>query len=164
MKRIDGALNDINRCVPTKRKMEDYFSVTPSRYEQDPPRTPPHRIISSGVAPLIQESDKESHIQEFSNSYSEREDVNIDYDLNEDNYLRNVHLSQEDSQDTMEENRIVEKIKRIKYRLFDYRVINLSEQDFSNPVNKLTASDKRMLKEIWNSVLCCLLVSLTLNL
>jgi len=36
--------------------MEDYFSVIPPpRYEQDPPRTPPHRIISSGVAPLIQE-------------------------------------------------------------------------------------------------------------
>ncbi|KAF0553864.1 hypothetical protein F8M41_019921 [Gigaspora margarita] len=29
-------------------------------------------------------------------------------------------------------------------------IINLSERDASNPVNKLTESEKHLLKEIWN--------------
>ena len=37
-------------------------------------------------------------------------------------------------------------MKDIKYRLFDYRIINLSEQNVTNPVNKLSKSEKRILK------------------
>ncbi|CAH1771341.1 11973_t:CDS:2, partial [Entrophospora sp. SA101] len=50
-----------------------------------------------------------------------------------------------------------EKIRSIEYRLFDYRIINLSERNVTNPVNKLSKSEKRILKDIWNSVLYCLL-------
>src|SRR5207244_9059098 len=47
---------------------------------------------------------------------------------------------------------IIEKIQPIKCPLFKYRVINLSVRDVSNPVNKLTESEKSLLKKIWNSV------------
>ncbi|CAG8527778.1 7277_t:CDS:2, partial [Cetraspora pellucida] len=57
------------------------------------------------------------------------------------------------SQIVLEEIRkIIENIKGIKYRLFDYRIINLSEQNVTNPVNKLSKSKKCILKDIWNSL------------
>ncbi|CAG8818625.1 2128_t:CDS:2, partial [Dentiscutata erythropus] len=73
----------------------------------------------------------------------------IDNIANEDIYL----LSQETSQNVMEGvYKIIEKIKSINYRLFDYKIINLSERNITNPVNKLSSSEKHTLKDIWNSL------------
>ncbi|RHZ81626.1 hypothetical protein Glove_117g23 [Diversispora epigaea] len=62
-------------------------------------------------------------------------------------------LSQETPQNVTEGvYKIIEKIKSINYRLFDYKIINLSERNITNPVNKLSSSEKRILKDIWNSL------------
>ncbi|CAJ0877934.1 22159_t:CDS:10 [Entrophospora sp. SA101] len=135
MKRIDGALNErfiqTDERVQTKRKKMD-----------QPPHPPPDQIYSL----------------EFSDSndgriYKEIYDDNINDNAEEDIYLKSIHLSQETLQNVMEEIRkIVEKIRSIEYRLFDYRIINLSERNVTNPVNKLSKSEKRILKDIWNSL------------
>ncbi|CAI2192534.1 18232_t:CDS:10, partial [Funneliformis geosporum] len=153
MRRIDGAL-----MYPCQTEtMDDYFPVIP-------PRTPPHRIVSSGVAPLFQEdksqqssnerqefSDSEDHNSIYSTSDHEGVDSrnmqNVD---NEDAYIKSIQLSQEHA--TEEIRNIIEKIKRIKCRLFEYRVVNLSARDTSDPVNKLKESEKRLLKDLWNSL------------
>ncbi|CAG8628119.1 1182_t:CDS:2, partial [Acaulospora morrowiae] len=135
--------------------IDEHFLGTLSPCE--PPHTPPHRIFpcgsSSGASIPSQ--------QEFSNldsicSNFDREEVFSqiigqmqNYEVIENTYLQ---LSQENSQIVLEEIRkIIEKMKGIEYRLFDYRIINLSERNVTNPVNKLSKSEKRILKDIWNS-------------
>ncbi|RIA90565.1 hypothetical protein C1645_149986 [Glomus cerebriforme] len=117
----------------------------------------------------LQQSDiEESHVRELLDSNNGRiyevcddnTNDNIDYNVSEDNYLEAVHLSQNTSHVATEEVRkIVEKIKRSKYRLFQYRVVNLSERNISNPVKKvLTEADRQLLKTAWVSVLCFFII------
>ncbi|CAG8615431.1 8372_t:CDS:10 [Diversispora eburnea] len=78
-------------------------------------------------------------------------EINNDIDniANEEIYL----LSQETPQNVTEDvYKIIEKIKSINYRLFDYKIINLSERNITNPVNKLSSSEKHILKDTWNSL------------
>ncbi|CAG8617785.1 14151_t:CDS:2, partial [Funneliformis mosseae] len=157
--------------VSKRTRINEYFPVTPQFEQDQPPQTPPHRIFSCGalsdasVPFWIQQSCNERSIeQEFSGldsicSNFDHEKVssqtigqmqNYEVDI-ENTYLQ---LSQENSQIVPEEIRkIIEKMKGIKYRLFDYRIINLSERNVTNPVNKLSKSEKRILKDIWNSTI-----------
>ncbi|CAG8659544.1 23937_t:CDS:10 [Cetraspora pellucida] len=154
-----------------RTKIDDYFPVTLSPCEPphtppcEPPHTPPHRIFPRGsssgasVSSQIQGSigqeflDLDSTCSDFDHEEVPSQTIgqmqNYEVDI-ENTYLQ---LSQENSQIVPEEIRkIIEKIKGIKYRLFDYRIINLSERNVTNPVNKLSKSEKRILKDIWNSL------------
>ncbi|CAG8788328.1 23699_t:CDS:2 [Gigaspora margarita] len=131
-----------------RTKIDDYFPVTLSPCE--PPHTPPHRIFPHQGSIEQEFLDLDSTCSNFDHEEVSAQTIgqmqNYEVDI-ENTYLQ---LSQENSQIVPEEIRkIIEKIKGIKYRLFDYRIINLSERNVTNPVNKLSKSEKRILKDIW---------------
>ncbi|GBB93700.1 hypothetical protein RclHR1_22180002 [Rhizophagus clarus] len=123
-------------------KRAKIYDHTPSPCE--PPHTPPHRIFSCGSASVPSQVQGWQELSDLDSTCS-----NYEIDV-ENTYLQ---LSQENSQIVPEEIcKIIEKMEGIKYRLFDYRIINLSERNVTNPVNKLSKSEKRILKDIWNSL------------
>lgn len=48
----------------------------------------------------------------------------------------------------------IAKMRGISHRLFDYRIVNLSERDQTDPVNKVFTDDERKaMRNFWNNVL-----------
>ncbi|CAG8786036.1 16255_t:CDS:2 [Gigaspora margarita] len=111
--------------VQKRTRIDDYFQRTPEHQKAIEQNSMNHYSIP----------DHEGVIME-----------NVD---NEDTYTKNIQLSHENM--TEEVRSIIEKIQRIECPLFKYRVVNLSVRDVSNPINKLTESEKNLLKKIWNS-------------
>ncbi|CAG8642875.1 73_t:CDS:10, partial [Paraglomus brasilianum] len=114
-----------NDKVQKRTRIDDYFQRTPEHQKAIEQNSMDHYSIP----------DHEGVIME-----------NVD---NEDTYTKNIQLSHENV--TEEVHSIIEKIQHIKCPLFKYRVVNLSVRDASDPVNKLTESEKNLLKKIWNS-------------
>ncbi|CAG8680869.1 9543_t:CDS:10, partial [Funneliformis caledonium] len=153
----DGVQIGCTEKVSKRTRINEYFPVTPQCEQDQPTQTLPHRIFSCGassgasVPSWIQQSystcSNFDHEEVSSQTIGQMQNYEVDI---ENIYLQ---LSQENSQIVPEEIcKIIEKMKGIKYRLFDYRIINLSERNVTNPVNKLSKSEKRILKDIWNSL------------
>ncbi|CAG8601202.1 5637_t:CDS:10 [Diversispora eburnea] len=135
--------------VQKRTRIDDYFSVRDVPQQEQQPRTPEHQIHPS-------------------------DNVTNYYNVNEVIYINGIQFSQEvttficttltlrctlsdlcsTSQNATEEiHKIITKLKKSDYRLFQYKIINLSDRNASSPVQKfLTKADKQLLKKIWDSL------------
>ncbi|CAG8696458.1 1860_t:CDS:10, partial [Ambispora leptoticha] len=143
---FNGAINNINgsmsggvcnvKSTPkrTNQEKDDDKVQKRTRINEYFQRTPEHQ----------KEQNSMDHY-----SIPDHEGVIMENVDSEDAYTKNIQLSHENV--TEEVHSIIEKIQRIECPLFKYRVVNLSVRDSSDPVNKLTESEKNLLKKIWNS-------------
>ncbi|CAH1761852.1 13162_t:CDS:10 [Entrophospora sp. SA101] len=119
--------------------------------------TPPNKIRATDITEVGKNNDSSSSFGVLS---SDKENFSVpptnvfsDQELheNENTYIKDIQSSHENTTDKLYE--IIEKINKSDYRLFQYRIINLSDQNASSPVQKiLTKADKQLLKTTWDSL------------
>ncbi|CAJ0823048.1 1394_t:CDS:2 [Entrophospora sp. SA101] len=62
----------------------------------------------------------------------------------------NLFLDDEINDVSAEVQQFIAKMKRVEHRLFDYHIINLSERNQMDPVNKIfTDNEKKMMRQFW---------------
>ncbi|CAJ0632727.1 5411_t:CDS:2 [Entrophospora sp. SA101] len=70
----------------------------------------------------------------------------------DDNLVKddNLFLDDEINDVSAEVQQFIAKMKRVEHRLFDYHIINLSERNQMDPVNKIfTDNEKKMMRQFW---------------
>ncbi|CAI2163821.1 2702_t:CDS:10 [Funneliformis geosporum] len=82
-------------------------------------------------------------------------DIVVDEECNEIaecKYLKTQMIQESTQTTTNELCEIINKINNSSYRLFEYRIVDLSDRNAANPVNKIfTTSEKELLKDFWDT-------------
>ncbi|CAG8527048.1 6170_t:CDS:10 [Paraglomus brasilianum] len=100
-------------------------------YEEDLPSTPPGKIRT-----ISTEVDNDLAFSDETNIANSEGD-----DLSPDDEIDDV---------SAEVQQFIAKMKRVKHRLFDYHIVNLSEQNQMDPVNKtFTDDEKKTMRKFW---------------
>ncbi|CAJ0923665.1 4926_t:CDS:10 [Entrophospora sp. SA101] len=119
--------------------------------------TPPNKIRATDITEVGKNNDSSSSFEVLS---SDEENFSVpstnvfsnqEQHENENTYIKDIQSSHENTTDKLD--KIIEKINKSDYRLFQYRIINLSDRNASSPVQKiLTKANKQLLKTIWDSL------------
>ncbi|CAG8680975.1 16168_t:CDS:10 [Funneliformis caledonium] len=94
-------------------------------------------------------------ILELHQSLHNSPDIVVDEEYNEIaecEYLKTQMIQESTHTTTNELREIINKVKNSTHRLFEYRIIDLSDRNAANPVNKIfTTSEKELLKDFWDT-------------
>ncbi|CAG8627455.1 6876_t:CDS:2, partial [Paraglomus occultum] len=161
-------------CVSRSQKSNEYVNKVNSRllkqagisreevgtiigqkrsYEEDLPSTPPGKIrtISTEVNNDLAFSD-ETNIATFlqKSTATEVEMIPRTTIVQCNSEEDDLSLNDEIDDVSAEVQQFIAKMKRVKHRLFNYHIVNLSERNQMDPVNKIfTDDEKKMMRKFW---------------